>query len=139
MNTQRSQLDAQFSPARAIRVVIVDDSPTASAALVKLLQELPALQVAGRAEDGLQGFALAADLRPDLVITDLRMPRLDGFQLVELLRNNYPAIRSIVVSAHDGPTLQAVSLRRGADAFISKERLPNELPAVLDRLFPETA
>src|SRR5512142_2106445 len=116
MNTQSSQTDARFSPARTIRVVIVDDSPTASAALIKLLRRFPALEIAGRAEDGQQGFALAAELQPDLVITDLRMPRLDGFQLAELLRTNYPAMRSIIISAHEGPTLRAVSLQRGADA-----------------------
>ena len=92
-----------------------------------------------RQKNALDGFTLVAKLQPDLVITDLRMPGRDGFQLVELLRERYPAIRSIIISTHEGPHYHAASLQRGADAFIGKGRLLDEFPQQLDRLFPDGA
>jgi two-component system response regulator YesN len=94
------------------------------------------VSIAGRAYNGLDGLALAARLRPDLVITDLRMPGLDGFQLVERLRLQCPCVKSVITSAEEDPMLQQASLDRGADAFIPKARLPDELPSLFARLFP---
>ncbi len=122
-----------------IRVVLVDDFPQARSALVRSLDACRQVRVVGQAQDGLEGFALAAQLKPDLVITDLVMPGLDGLGLVKLLRQNFPYIRSIVTSVHDTHTLQAVSRRHGADAFITKERLPEELTELLPRLFPDAS
>jgi len=107
--------------------------------LVHVLETFPRIQIAGQAGDGLDGLALAARVQPDLVITDLQMPGLDGFRLVQLLRRTYPAIRSIITSDYDSPTCHAASLRHGADAFISKRCLLNEFAQQLNRLFPETA
>ncbi len=138
MSDHQSQSSSTCVPARKIRVVLVDDSALARRALVSLLVPAFNIQIAGQAEDGLKGFALAAQLQPDLVITDLNMPGIAGFQLAELLRHNYPAMRSIIISAQDGPALRAATLQHGADAFITKQRLPHELPALLTRLFPQT-
>jgi DNA-binding NarL/FixJ family response regulator len=123
------------APALGIRVVLVDDSAVTRTALAVWLIVTFQVRIAGEAENGLDGFALAARLQPDLVITDFHMPGLDGFRLVERLRQEYPAIRSIITSAHDGPTFRAASRQHGADAFIAKERLPAELPRLLTRLF----
>jgi two-component system secretion response regulator SsrB len=107
--------------------------------LIHVLDTFPRVQIAGQAEDGLIGFELASRLQPDLVITDLQMPGRDGFQLVKLLRQTYPAIRLIITSALDGPLCHAASLQHGADAFISKRCLLDEIPHQLNRLFPEIA
>ena len=107
--------------------------------MAKLLRRDFHVRVAGEAENGTDGFALAARLQPDLVITDFQMPGLDGLQLVKLLRQEYPGMRSIITSAHDAPTLEAVSQQRGADAFVAKQCLAGELPPLLTRLFPDCA
>jgi DNA-binding NarL/FixJ family response regulator len=127
---------AQAASPREINVVVVDDSAPARTMLARLLAPYLHIRIAGQAENGSDGFALAASLRPDLVITDLQMPGLNGLQLVELLRQKYPLIRSLVTSVHDSPTCQAASLRHGADAFISKQCLHEEFPSLLARLFP---
>jgi DNA-binding NarL/FixJ family response regulator len=132
-------LGAESALARKIRVVLVDDSALAMTFLVHVMETFPRVQIAGQAEDGLDGFALAARLMPDLVITDLQMPGRDGFQLVALLRQTHPTMRSIITSVQEGPTLHAASLQHGADAFISKRCLLDELPNQLDRLFPDIA
>ena len=125
--------------ARAISVVLVDDSALALAALVRWLHKFLPLQIVGEAEDGLKGLNLISRLQPDLVITDLQMPGLDGLELVERLRLNYPQMRLIVTSSDGSPMTHDASLRFGANAFIPKSRLPEELPATLLRLFPQVA
>jgi len=139
MSNHSSRPDAKSARARKIRVVLVDDSLVVRDALVCLLGLYFHIRIAGQADNGTDGFALAARLQPDLVITDFQMPGLDGLQLVELLRREYPAIRSIITSAHDAPTLEAVSQRHGADAFVAKQCLAGELPPLLTRLFPDCA
>ncbi len=139
MKKDSSQASADATAARKIRVLVVDDSDFARSSLVRWLASCGRLHIAGQAKNGLEGYALAAQLRPDLVVTDLQMPGATGLTLAELLRENYPAMRIVVMSAHDGPTLQARSQRHGADAFIPKQRLTDELPLLLDRLFPDTA
>ena len=135
MTDLSSQSGAAAAAARHIRVVLVDDSARCRSALAGFLGSHSHIRIAGQANNGPQGFALAAWLQPDFVITDLRMPGLDGLQLVQLLRREYPGIRSIITSAHDGPALRAECRRHGADAFITKQRLPEELPPLLTRLF----
>ena len=139
MSSNLSRAGGEFASARKIRVVLVDDSALAMTFLVRVLEAFPRVQIAGQAGDGLDGFALAAKLQPDLVITDLQMPGRDGFQLVKLLRQTYPAIRSIITSARDGPACHAASLQHGADAFVSKRCLFDEFPRLLKRLFPDAA
>jgi len=120
-----------------ISVVLVDDSAVAMTSMVRWLHNHLPLHITGQAEDGLHGFELVSRLQPDLVISDLQMPGLDGFELVERLRRNFPRMRLILVSFDESPTLRSSSLRHGADAFIPKSRLPEELPGLLTRLFPQ--
>ncbi len=126
-------------PAGTISVVLVDDSAPGRTILARLLDLYLHIRIAGQAENGEEGFALASRLQPDLVITDLEMPGLNGLQLVERLRQHFPAMRSLIASVHDSPTCRAASLRHGADAFIGKHRLFEEFPRILQSLFPEVA
>jgi len=86
-----------------------------------------------RAADGAQGLALAAELRPDLIILDLKLPDMDGWAVLEALRQDSATrpIPVIVVSAHvlRGEGEQAVTA--GAAAFVRK---PIELPALLEKI-----
>ena len=139
MSNDSSQPGAGSRPDCKISVVLVDDSAPARSMLARLLAPYFHIRIAGQAENGPEGFALASRLQPDLVITDLQMPGLNGLQLVERLRQQYPAMRSLITSVYDSPTCQAASLRHGADAFISKRCLLDEFPRLLNRLFPDAA
>ena len=119
--------------------MLVDDSDLALASLGLWLRRHLPLNVLGQASDGQEGLELVCRLQPDLVITDLRMPRLDGFRLVETLRQRFPAMKLIIASSDETTAIHVASLQRGADAFIPKNRLPEELPAVITHLFPKAA
>ncbi len=128
-----------MAAARQIRVVVVDDSPVARTFLVRVLKSVPRVRIVGKAKDGLEGYTLVAKLQPDLVLTDIQMPGRDGFQLVQLLRQSHPAIRSIVTSLNDSAYCSATSLQYGADAYIAKHCLLDGFPSLLNRLFPDTS
>jgi DNA-binding NarL/FixJ family response regulator len=130
---------AEPDQSRRIRVLLVDDSAATLAALSQVLVQLFPIQIVGQAENGQDALALAEQLDPDLCIADFQMPGLDGLQLVRLLREKHPDVRSIVISVHDRPALYAASLEAGAAAFITKQNLADQLPAHLNRLFPGTA
>lgn len=119
-----------------IRVVLVDDSPFTLASLRYFLGGLGRFVVVGEGKDGLTGLDLASRLQPDLVITDVQMPGLDGLELVERLRQLEPTVRTIVISSNQGEAWHRCSASSGADAFVTKGLLAKELPAVLEALFP---
>ncbi len=124
------------TPPGKMGVLVVDDSELARVAIASELSAYSCVHIAGQAEDGTEGFALATQLQPDLVLTDLEMPGLGGLELVQRLRAKFPRMRLVVTSAHQGPTLHAQCLRHGADDFVPKERLPHHLPHLLNSFFP---
>jgi two-component system chemotaxis response regulator CheB len=75
---------------KIIKVIIVEDSPVVSLALKKILQTSPELQVLGSAINGKEGFKLVQELNPDIVLTDLNMPVMDGLELTKLIMSEIP-------------------------------------------------
>src|SRR5437660_9279369 len=82
-----------------LRVLVVDDSATARALLVAILQSDPEIQVVGEARDGIEGVELTQKLRPNLVTMDVRMPRLDGFAATKEIMIAAPTPIVIVTSS----------------------------------------
>ncbi|HXE74768.1 MAG TPA: response regulator transcription factor [Candidatus Xenobia bacterium] len=110
-----------------LRVLIADDSALFLRTLSLLLQDQPGLEVVGMANGGKQAIDLMESLKPDLVLMDLNMPDLSGLAVLQYARENYPSTRIIVVSSYDTPTVMAACRARGANGFVSKNRLSTEL------------
>jgi two-component system LytT family response regulator len=87
-----------------IRVVIVDDEAPARALLREMLSAEPDVEILGEAATGLEAVKTAADLKPDAMFLDIEMPKLDGFEVLELLD---PAIAVVFVTAYDSHALRA--------------------------------
>lgn len=122
-------------PSARIRTLLVDDSPVALELLAHYLRTLPEIEVAGTAWNGEQGLSLAQHAKPDLVLADLEMPRVSGLELVAALRKQFPAMRLIIISTHEGNTWEELSHSHGADAFVPKHSVATVLPGLLKRLF----
>ncbi|NUP13190.1 MAG: sigma-54-dependent Fis family transcriptional regulator, partial [Polyangiaceae bacterium] len=99
-------------------VLVVDDEASARSGLAKLLQHEGF--DAKMAVDGASALAVIEDSPPDLVITDLRMPGMDGIELVTKLREQLPALPVIVVTAHGDMNVAVQAMRAGAVDFITK-------------------
>jgi DNA-binding NarL/FixJ family response regulator len=119
-----------------IRAMVVEDSPVAMRALANLLEMHSLIECVGTARDGQEGLKLIEEYEPDFVLVDLEMPGLGGLGLVERLRKKFPAMRLVIVSTHEGHVWQQLSQTHGADAFVTKQRLHNDLAELLHRLFP---
>jgi two-component system LytT family response regulator len=90
------------------RVLIADDEEPARIVLREMLERLPGVRIVGEAGDGLEAVKAAAELRPDVVFLDIQMPRLDGFEVMELLD---PAIAVVFVTAYDQYAVKAFEVR----------------------------
>lgn len=102
-----------------IRLLIVDDNATARAATIALLEATPHRVDFFEASDGAEAVRLAASLQPDVILMDVRMPRLDGIAATRRIKQRWPAMRVVVltlVAAHRDAALAA-----GADAFLLKD------------------
>jgi DNA-binding NarL/FixJ family response regulator len=118
----------------AIRVLAADDQRVVREGLAMLLGLLPDVEVVGTAADGEEALALADELRPDVILMDLRMPRMDGVEATRRLRASHPEIKVVVLTtyADDHSVLEA--LRAGALGYLTKDAGADEIRQALQRV-----
>ena len=110
-----------------ISVVLVDDDPMVRAALSMILGGAPEITVVAEAGDGRQAVSMVTQHRPDVVLMDIRMPRMDGLAATkELVRAGSPS-RVIVLTTFDADDDVLRALRHGADGFLLKDTPPDRL------------
>jgi DNA-binding NarL/FixJ family response regulator len=102
-------------------VLIADDHVLARGGLRSILGTDAEIEVVGEAENGAEAVDRCADLRPDVVLLDLRMPEVDGIQAIPRLRERCPETRILVVTMHDDQTTHEQALAAGADRVLLKD------------------
>ena len=105
------------------RVVVADDKPEFRGWLRALLEGSEDFQVVGEASTGAEAARIVALLVPDVVITDVYMPDLDGLEVARYVQHHFPGIKAIVVSAHGKRVYERLAREEGALAFMPKARL----------------
>jgi two-component system, NarL family, response regulator LiaR len=110
-----------------IRVLIVDDHEVVREGLRNFLELQDGMEIAGEAGDGEEGVALASDLRPDVVLMDLVMPKLDGVSAMRALRERAPGTRVIVLTSFLDDEHLLPAMRAGAAGYLLKNVQPQEL------------
>jgi len=120
-----------------IRVLIADDSPTALRSVCDYLEFAGGFEIVGTASDGMNAVQLAAKHKPDLVLLDLSMPRLNGLEAAQQIRLNFPSLRMIIFSELNGLSIGDECRRHGANGFVPKNLLPEGLLMEIQRLFPK--
>ena len=104
-----------------IRVLIADDQRVVREGLALVLGLLPEVKVVGSACDGDEAITLAADLLPDVVLMDLRMPRCDGVEATRLLRDRVPQTKVVVLTTYADDRSVIDALRAGARGYLTKD------------------
>lgn len=114
------------------KVLIMDDEPW-SREVVKALGQWESLNfsVAGEGEDGTQGLRLIGELKPDVVITDMRMPGIEGVELLKTINERFPCVKIIVMSGYDDFVYLKQAIRSRALEYLLKPIDPEELNACL--------
>ncbi len=103
-----------------IRVLIADDQRVVREGLAMVLGLMHDVDVVGAASDGREAVALAAELHPDVVLMDLRMPRCDGVEATRLLREREPGARVVVLTTYADDRSVIDALRAGARGYLTK-------------------
>jgi DNA-binding NarL/FixJ family response regulator len=116
---------------KSTRVLIVDDDYSFREALAYLIADLPGVELAGEARNGEEMLALAAALQPDVVITDINMPVLDGIAATQQLKAQPSPPRVLICSCDSSVQLRCAATAAGADAFIPKREACARLTALL--------
>ncbi|MEV6153724.1 response regulator transcription factor [Nonomuraea sp. NPDC052129] len=109
------------------RLVIVDDDPMVRTGLRLILGGEPDLDLVGEAGDGRQAMGVIRDLRPDVVLMDIRMPNQDGLTTTELLLAQPDPPRILVLTTFDADDMVLRALRLGADGFVLKDTPPPKM------------
>ncbi len=111
----------------SIRVMITDDHLIVRQGLSLILETADGIEVVGEAADGVACLQLAAELQPDVILMDLRMPRLDGISAIEQLRHEYPAIAIVILTTYNEDELMLRGLRAGARGYLLKDTSRGQL------------
>jgi DNA-binding NarL/FixJ family response regulator len=103
-----------------MRILIVEDDPLMQLGLEQALSEYPEFEIVGQAEDGYAGVQLALERKPDLVVMDIGLPRLDGIAATKQIKAALPAIHVVMLTSHTLETEVVAALSSGADAYCIK-------------------
>jgi DNA-binding NarL/FixJ family response regulator len=125
------------SSSRQIRVLVADDSRTALRSVCAYLEFEGQFEIVGTARDGLDALQQAERFRPELVLTDLCMPRMTGLEAAKELRKSFPELRILIFTELSGPSLREECARWDADGFVEKSQMPEKLMEEIRRLFPK--
>jgi CheY-like chemotaxis protein len=124
---QRSRKRADVPTSGGIRILLVDDHAMVRQGLRAILEGYADMLVVGEAANGLEAVAMASDLRPDVIIMDVNMPRLDGIAATNRIKAAQPAVIVIGLSVNDSRQVMEAMKGAGADAFLSKEAAAEQL------------
>jgi PAS domain S-box-containing protein len=119
------------------RILIVDDHEMIREGIRTLLASRPHLHICGEAVDGVDAIAKAKSLRPDVVLMDISMPRMDGLTATRVLKREMPGARVVIVTQNDGVEYRRAGIP--ADAYVLKVHLHRDLLPAIDRVLDGAA
>lgn len=114
-----------------IRILICDDQAIARQGLQMILSTAPDIKIVGVAQDGQEALDLLPTVQPDVVLMDLKMPRLNGVQATRAIHQRFPAVRVLVLTTYDADEWVFDAVRQGANGYLLKDTPPNELLAAI--------
>ena len=116
------------------RIFIADDHAIVRNGLRSLLSTYEGIEIVGEAEDGLSTIRLTNTLKPDLVLLDLTMPKMNGLEAIREIKRISPSTKVIVLTVHKGEGYVFASLREGADGYVPKEANYDELMMAINNV-----
>ena len=108
-------------------ILTADDDQRFLAIVRRCLEENPDFSLVGQATDGEQAVRLAQELRPDLVLMDISMPRMNGLEATRQIKSRQPNTKVVIVTMHDEEAYRNAAAESGAEAFLLKKKVVSNL------------
>ena len=119
---------------RRRRIIIAEDHTILREGLKALLSSNTGLEVVGEARDGLDTVRCVTNLKPDIVLMDLSMPRMNGIEAIKEIRKQSPDTKILVLTIHDTEEYILETLKAGANGYILKDSTQDELLIAIDNV-----
>ncbi|MQQ07411.1 response regulator [Epibacterium sp. SM1979] len=119
-------------PQRPTRVLIVDDHPMVAEGIQSILESFDDIEVVGSLTNGQEAVTQVPVLKPDVVLMDLNMPGLGGLSATEIIREEAPETRILILSMHDSPEYISTALSHGALGYVLKDVPTDEIKMAID-------
>ena len=123
-------MDAPTSPEEKrepTQLVIVDDHELARQSLRNMLSDEPDIEVVGEAANGREALLLCSRLRPDLVLMDVRMPKMDGLKATREIKEKHPHVSVMMLTMHENPDYLLEAIKAGAAGYVLKDASQAEI------------
>ncbi len=127
--------DAMETDGGCIHVLTADDHPVVRAGIAAMIANEPDIEIVAEGRDGVEAVALFDAHRPDVVLIDLRMPKLDGVSAIRAIRGIDPNARIIALTTYDGDADIHRALSAGASAYLLKDAMVDQLVAAIRTAF----
>jgi two-component system, NarL family, response regulator LiaR len=124
-------MDTPINTSSSARILLADDHELVRESMRSMLQGQPDLRIVGEAKDGQEAIELCRLQRPDLVLMDVRMPKMNGLEATQTIKEELPTTKVLLVSVYEDPGLVSEAVRAGADGYILKLSLVQEQLAAI--------
>jgi NarL family two-component system response regulator LiaR len=116
-----------------VKILVAEDHALVRRGLIALLDSFETVEIVGEASDGFQAIRLAEEKKPDVILMDLKMPRLDGIVAIEKIKQRSPGSKILVVSSYYDDDRVISALKAGANGYVLKTTMPEDLlSAIID-------
>lgn len=117
-----------------IRILIADDHTLVRRGIRAILDQMEDVEVVAEAADGIEAVKLVKELAPDIVVMDISMPRLDGLGATNQIQKLKASTHIVVLSMHDNPDLVRKALQTGAEGYLVKRSVSEELMPAINQI-----
>jgi DNA-binding NarL/FixJ family response regulator len=132
--TSAGNAAAVDQPKKTIRLLLVDDHPVVRKGVASCLARHHRLEIVAEASDGVEAVRKAKEFRPDIVVTDIDMPNMNGLAVAETLHRELPQVKVLVLSMYSNSEYVLRIIRSGARGYVLKEASPDELIRAIETI-----